>query len=186
MQLMQVPIQGYENFYEIDTQGRVFSIVINNSYRGKQIKPYVKSGYHAVDLYKDKKCRHFYVHRLVAEAFIPNVNGYKEVNHKNCDHFDNSVENLEWCNRRQNLEHSYRMGKKRTGENHGMHKLSQDDVQKIRKLIGKIPQKEIAVMFSISQSTISAIKVGRLWKGGDANVEIVRASDQGSEDDREV
>ena len=119
----------------------------------------------AVNLYKDGKVKHHYIHRLVAEAFIPNPDNLPEVNHLDCNKFNNSVENLEWCDRKQNLKHSYDKGLKRKGELHGRHKLTKNEVEQIRNLIGKMSQKEIALKFKISQPTVSAIKTGRLWKG---------------------
>lgn len=53
-----------------------------------------------------------FVHRCVASAFIPNPNGYREVNHINGDKKDNRVENLEWCSRSQNMKHAYVTGLK--------------------------------------------------------------------------
>ena len=45
------------------------------------------------------------VHRLVAQAFIPNPNGYKEINHKDEDKTNNRVSNLEWCDRLYNMNY---------------------------------------------------------------------------------
>lgn len=61
-----------------------------------------------------------YVHRLVAETWMPNPNHHKEVNHINGDKTDNRVENLEWTTRSENLRHAYRTGlKKHTGGRKG-------------------------------------------------------------------
>lgn len=164
---MIIFIKGYENLYAIDTDGNVYSLVTNKSRRKKILKPHYKNGYLAVNLYKDGKCKHFYIHRLVAEAFLENKNNCKEVNHIDCNKTNNSVENLEWCNRVRNLKHSYENGLKRKGELHGMSKLKNNEVEEIRKQLGRKPQKELANEFNVSQSTISAIKTGRLWKVGD-------------------
>lgn len=160
-------IKGYEGLYAVDSNGNVYSLVTNASRRKRILKPYYKNGYLAVHLYKDGKCKHFYIHRLVAEAFLENKSDYKEVNHIDCNKTNNSVGNLEWCNRARNLKHSYENGLKRQGELHGMSKLKNNEVEEIRKQLGRKSQSELANEFKVSQSTISAIKTGRLWKVGD-------------------
>ena len=66
-----------------------------------------KSGYENIKLCKENHTYHFLIHRLVAEAFIPNPNNLPEVNHKNKIRNDTRVENLEWCSRKENLYDSY-------------------------------------------------------------------------------
>lgn len=66
-----------------------------------------RSGYENIKLCKNNQTYHFLVHRLVAEAFIPNPNNLPEVNHKNKIRNDNRVENLEWSDRKNNLYDSY-------------------------------------------------------------------------------
>lgn len=68
---------------------------------------YQKSGYENIKLCKNNQTYSFLIHRLVAEAFIPNPNNLPEVNHKNKNPQDNRVENLEWCSRKDNLYDSY-------------------------------------------------------------------------------
>lgn len=160
-------IKGYEDLYAVDTNGNVYSLITNSSRRRKILKPYYKNGYLAVNLYKDRICKHFYIHRLVAETFLENKKGYKEVNHIDCNKTNNSIDNLEWCNRKQNLQHSYENGLKRQGECHGMSKLKIDDIKEIKNQIGNEKQVKIAKTFNVSPSTISAINTGRLWKGVD-------------------
>ena len=81
-------IVGFEN-YSVSTEGRV-----RNDKTRRILKPRQRpNGYFIVELLgKD-----FYIHRLVAIAFIPNPNNYPVVNHKNEVKNDNHVENLEWC-----------------------------------------------------------------------------------------
>lgn len=156
------PIKGFEGLYCVDEKGNVFSMITNRSRRMGILKPYEKNGYLAVNLYNGGKLYHRYIHRLVAEAFIPNPNEYKEVNHIDCDKKNNSIHNLEWVNRKKNLKHAYENGLKRTGENHGMHKLNSLDVINIRR--SNESQNTLAKQYNISQSTISAIKRFKLWK----------------------
>ena len=161
----KVAVKGYEGLYEVGRNGNVYSSITTKTRRKGQLKPHIKNGYLAVNLFKDGKCKHHYIHRLVAVAFIENTQNFKEVNHKNCDKFDNSVDNLEWCTRKQNLEHSYTHGLKRQGEKHGGHKLTLEQVKDIR--TKKLTQKEYAEKYNVKQCTISAIQCEKLWKGGD-------------------
>lgn len=157
-----INLTGFEELYGVDEFGNVFSLITTRSRRKCKLKPYNKNGYLAVNLYKNGKMYHRYIHRLVAETFIPNLNNYEEVNHIDCDKTNNCIWNLEWCNRKQNLKHSYDNGLKRAGEKHGMHKLTKLDVINIRK--SNESQNKLAKQYEVSQGTINAIKNFRLWK----------------------
>lgn len=89
---MEKRIKGFED-YAITDDGKVISY----KYKEPRImKTWLqKSGYENIKLSKDNKTYHFLIHRLVAEAFIPNPNNYEEVDHKNCNKSDNRVENLQ-------------------------------------------------------------------------------------------
>ena len=162
-----LPIKEYEGLYSVDTNGNIYSDVTSISRRKGKLKPCLKNGYLAVNLYKDRKVKHYYVHRLVAQTFIPNPNGFKEVNHINCDKHDNSVGNLEWCDRKHNLEHSYEHGLKRRGESHGCHKLTEKEVISIRKEYVKGDREHslhaLGEKYGVNYCTIQAIVKGRLW-----------------------
>lgn len=95
-------IPGF-NGYEISTWGRVYK-------NGKQVKPEVHcKGYLRVDLFNAAGRKHYKVHRLVAEAFIPNPDGKPQVNHKDGNNQNNSVTNLEWVTDEENKEHQKRL-----------------------------------------------------------------------------
>jgi len=166
--LNRKPIKGYEGYYEVDSQGNVYSCKTNRARRKGILKPHEKNGYLAVNLILNGKTKHYYIHRLVAEAFIPNPDSLREVNHKDTNKHNNCVDNLEWCDRRYNLQHSYDNGLKRMGESHGCHKLTEADVRFIRENHApgtKYSQKGLAEVFGVKQCTISAILNRKLWKG---------------------
>lgn len=103
-------IKGYENLYQISSRGRVRSLNYNKTGKIKLLKPAKKNnGYLNVVLHKDGKMKNYLVHRLVAEAFIPNPDNLPEINHKSEeDKTDNRVECLEWCDRRYNCNYGTR------------------------------------------------------------------------------
>lgn len=117
------PVSGYEGYYEVDRFGRVFGVdrVISvddngrkykKSIAGNQLKQRVKNkGYKVVYLTKDGITKMAYVHRIVAEAFIPNPDNLPMVNHKDEDKTNNFLENLEWCTAKYNC--NYGTGVKR-------------------------------------------------------------------------
>lgn len=96
-------IDGYEQ-YQISNMGRVFSMKTN-----KLLTPQPdKKGYLRVKFWENNKGYTFKVHRLVAQAFIPNPNNLPQVNHKDEDKKNNTVENLEWCDGIYNLNYGTR------------------------------------------------------------------------------
>ena len=92
--------------YQISNLGRVKSLVKSKEIiRKPSFNPY--TGYDQMGLRVDGKSYTHLVHKLVAENFIPNPNGYPRVNHKNRIKTDNRVENLEWCSQKDNIHHYY-------------------------------------------------------------------------------
>lgn len=100
--------------YEVSTEGRVRSLG-NDKSRKTKILSQTEDGckYLKVRLYKNGKSKTFKVHILVAWTWIPNPNNYKEINHINENKHDNRVENLEWCDRKKNVNHGTSQERKR-------------------------------------------------------------------------
>lgn len=112
-------IKGFEGFYMVSNMGRVKSLprMSNNSRyvsEEKILSPRVcgtQREYLSVALHANGKTKQMKIHRLVAEAFIPNPNDYKEINHKDENKGNNNVENLEWCTRSYNVNYGSRSEK---------------------------------------------------------------------------
>lgn len=127
-----------------------------------------KDGYLTVDLSIGRKAYQKFVHRLVAEAFIPNPNNKKQVNHIDGDKRNNHVSNLEWSTRSENMRHAVRIGLKKPlkGSKNPAAKLSESDVLKIRKeySLGGIGQIALGVKYGVSQAVISDVLLRKRWK----------------------
>lgn len=167
-------IKGYREVFAVSNTG----LVCRSCDKDKKL-PYHEnnSGYLRVGLNIDGKWKRYFVHRLVAEAFLPKEEGKNYVNHKNGNKQDNNVSNLEWCTFRENIQHAWNTGmyskekrkeSSKMGESHPMHKLTQQDVNWIR--IHHIPfdktygSKAIAARFGVNAQTITDIANNRSWK----------------------
>lgn len=95
-------VPGYEGIYKISSLGRVLSSysrkILVPCYSGKKPKQY-----YAVTLAKDGIKTRYYIHKLVALAFIPNPNGYTDIDHINTNKEENTVTNLRWCSQSMNM-----------------------------------------------------------------------------------
>ena len=103
------PVKGYEGLYEVSSLGRIKSLSYKCTGVEKFMKPQKdKRDYLYVGLCRDGKRKFFKVHRLVAEAFLPNQLGLPEVNHKDENPSNNVVDNLEFCDAKYNANYGTR------------------------------------------------------------------------------
>ena len=151
----------YSEKYEVSTDGHIRNAKtkrVLHEFPGKD--QYLRTQF-------DGKSRS--VHRTIAEAFIPNPNSLPEVNHKDGNKANNSVENLEWCTRNENLRHAYAHGLRTAkGINNARCKLSTNDVAYIKKnyIRGdkQYGAKALAAKFGVAHQTICAVVSGQNWR----------------------
>lgn len=99
-------IKGTDGRYAVSSSGRVWS-----NFTKKVLKTYVNSaGYVLIRIEINGEKKNWQVHRLVAEAFIPNEQNKPQVNHIDAVRTNNNVENLEWCTPSENTRHSFKLG----------------------------------------------------------------------------
>lgn len=165
-ELRAVYISDYGNVYVSEDGTRV----IGKS--GKELSFLKRQGYVRVRVGyydEDHKYRHHYlgVHRLVAEAFIPNPNDYLEVNHIDGDKTNNDKSNLEWCTRAHNIKHAFAHGLNVPAKGTACHtaKLSPEVLSEIRSLVaGGMSMSAVGRLYGVSHTAISGVIHRTTWK----------------------
>jgi hypothetical protein len=167
-------IEGFEGRYQISDSGEVKSLgrFVNGKNGSKRwiketiLKPcYDGNGYLQSSLRIDGKFMANKTHRIVAQTFIPNPDNLPQINHKNGNKEDCSVENLEWCTGEYNLKHAIETGlTDNVGIKNAAAKLTDSDVIKIKELKGKITHAKLAEMFNVTEPAIWKILNNRTWK----------------------
>lgn len=185
-------IPGFEGAYMVSDHGRIKALARAvrtcplGDWTTRQQPEHVlrmnrrRGGYMKVRLSQDMRQKDYWVHRLVAAAFIPNPDGLPFVNHIDANPANNCVDNLEWVTHRQNMEHAARMGlmvsSSGPGEESPAHKLKELDVVriKLRLMRGERICDILRDYPSIQKGTIGHIKAGRTWSHVVITEEIVR------------
>lgn len=133
------------------------------------LKPFKNhSGYYLVDLRHNRKSYTRQVHRIIATLFIPNPGGLETVNHKNGNKQDNSVDNLEWMSRLDNVRHAWETGlaKPRYGTSNPANVYTEEQIHSVCALleIGEMTNKDIALHCGVNVTLIRDIKFRNKWK----------------------
>ena len=151
--MLSVSINGYD--YEVTDTGQVWSKKNKQYLRPKKRK----DGYLEVNLWKGNRGRSFLVHRLVAEAFIPNPHGFTQINHKDEDKTNNAVCNLEWCEAAYNS--NYGTGATRGVETRKQRRSNCKPVLCVETGVVYTSVNEAAESTGTERSTISRVCAGR-------------------------
>lgn len=148
-------INNKKTHYQILDNGIVWNTITLMEMRGGKDK----NGYHIVSLTLDGMKYTHKVHRLVAEAFIPNPHNLPEVNHKNGWKWDNDYTNLEWCTTVDNVHHACEHNLRQAS-------LTKDVVIRVCELLqeGKYFNSDIARITGVSQGFVTKIKNRVNWK----------------------
>lgn len=149
-------INNYEGLYEVSSLGKVRDLKGN-------IKPMYKQnkGYYCLSLYVKGKTFHPTIHRLVAEAFIPKIEGMNQVNHIDGNKANNSISNLEWCNQYLNYKHGKEHFYYSKNDTHYFSKITNEQVKCIPILFNLgFTRATIAKILGVNASSIEAIEKG--------------------------
>ena len=164
----------YEGFYQVSDLGNVRSVsrVVNHA-KGKMrlkarvMKPRPALGYERVCLHQNAIKKYFFIHRLVATAFLGRCPIGRQINHIDGCKLNNRLSNLEFVTARENMQHAWRSGlfKARIGVGNPSAKLTEENVLAIRAAYeaGGVTMKKLADNFGVGRSQISNIIHRRRW-----------------------
>ena len=148
-------------FYTIDDYEITYDGQIINRHNGHILKGQPNSkGYLRVTIGKQMK----FIHRLVAEKWIPNPDNKEQVNHKDGNKLNNSVENLEWVDNDTNRKHAVDSFLHLQGEDCSYSKLNWEKVDYIRANPEHLTHKELGEKFGVARTTIGDVINYRTWK----------------------
>lgn len=164
-------IKEFEGCYQISSEGRVRSLdrFVNCNTGKKFIKGIIlkpvkdPNGYAHVSLQNGKIKKTAKIHILVSKHFLKEIENKPEINHIDGNKLNNKLSNLEYCSRKENEEHCYALGLKKTGENRVNAKLTFETAKFIKESYGTLTAKQLADMFKVSESTVWHCAKGRTW-----------------------
>ena len=151
------PVTNYESLYEVSNDGYIKNLRTNKITRGWKNCSY---GHRKVRLYKNKKAKDFYLHRLVAIEFVLNPDNKNHVNHIDSNPDNNNYENLEWCTHKENMNHAKMNNRFSSKGKLVKHKLSGNAFKSI---------KEASEFIGIKQNTL----VYQLRRKGKCQFELI-------------
>lgn len=170
-------VKGFEGLYSVSDKGRVKSHDKKHKHfkngaeyvrKGRILRPYKKKhGYLEVSLYDINRKPHYkLVHRIVAEAFLPKVNGAEVVNHKDHSKVNNKVENLEWCTQKENCGYSLKKGFYKVGEEAHSAKMTRETVIECRKkyFVSGFSIKDLSNEYGLSYQNMNSLIKGESWR----------------------
>lgn len=155
-------IKGYESLYQVSNLGRIKSK--NEIINGINHKDYL-----VVWLYNKNRKKRYYVHRLVAFAFIDNFENKPFINHKNAVRSDNRINNLEWCTQAENMKHARDNNlidySKVRGINNPACKLTENQVIDIRNESDfGVTRSELSKKYGVTYQMIHRIIKRKAWR----------------------
>lgn len=158
-QWKRIPFNGIPSYYMISNTGKVI-----NGKTNKELKPQLsKKGYLLVGIFN----RNHYIHRLVAQMFIPNPENKPQVNHINGDKFCNWIGNLEWSTARENIQHAidHKLFYVGLGQNANAAIYTDDQIHRVCQLLEcqRFHNKDIAQMTGVDPYTVSKVKCKEGW-----------------------
>lgn len=166
-------IPGFDGKYSISKDGKIRSLY---SRWGKRKNPMELSvwqqdkGYKCVKLTRNNGSKKYYIHKLLAQAFIPNPENKPCVNHKDGDPTNNKLSNLEWATYSEDQKHAHKSGLNNkdyaTGQNNNLSKLTENEVLEIRAAhkLDCFNYTEMADAYDVSDVTIRNIIKRKTWK----------------------
>lgn len=160
-------VKGFEGLYWVSNTGRIKTKKRQGSQGGILKNTPTNTGYEMMRFQnrKENKFEAELIHRVVANAFIPNPENKPQVNHINSIRTDNRVENLEWCTNLENVRHSQSVGRfNHSGEENNSSKLTEKEVVEIRLLAAKkIKDQLIANAYGVCREQIGTIRRRQQW-----------------------